>query len=81
MRKHIIKVKYLGATNHRPSRIKLTSFRFGQSITLNLSYDSDKSSLLQAVDYLKSKGFEIDSYGELDSEHDVISTSTFEEIR
>ena len=35
---HIIVVSYLGATNSRGSRMKLTSLRFNDSITLNYDY-------------------------------------------
>lgn len=36
---HLIEVKYLGATNTRGSRVKLTSHRFGDSVTIPYDYE------------------------------------------
>ena len=54
---HIILVSYLGATNSRGSRMKLTSLRFNDSLTLNYdhSFNSGKE---QAIKYLHETGFE-----------------------
>lgn len=42
---HGIQVKYLGATNTLGSRVKLTSLRFNDSVTIN--YDYATSSLVE----------------------------------
>ena len=48
---HLIVVSYLGATNSRGSRMKLTSLRFNDSVTLN--YDNSfRSGKEQAILYL-----------------------------
>lgn len=35
---HLIEVKYLGATNTRGSRVKFTSLRFKDSVTISYDY-------------------------------------------
>ena len=39
MNLHLIEVKYLGATNTRGSRVKLTSLRFNDSVTIPYGYE------------------------------------------
>jgi hypothetical protein len=39
-RKHAIEVKYLPATNFRPSRFKITSDLFKQSLTFSFNYSA-----------------------------------------
>lgn len=58
---HIISVKYLGATNSRGSRIKLSSKRFNQSITIPYNY-SENSALEGAITYLRVNKFPIVGY-------------------
>ena len=41
---HLIHAKYLGATNSRGSRVKLTSYRFNDSVTI--PYDYGKNSIV-----------------------------------
>ena len=53
---HIIIAKYMLATNHRPSRIKLISARYGDSKTIPYQSDSTQD---DAISYLKSLGFEV----------------------
>jgi hypothetical protein len=54
MRVHLIEVKKLGATNTKGSRVKFTSLRFGDSVTI--SYDYAKNSIDEMfIDWLKSK--------------------------
>lgn len=75
---HTIIAKYLPATNTRPSRIKLFSTRFCDSVVI--SYQSD-STVLDAIEYLKNKGFEIvgKSWNEKTGENYIL-TSTFKNI-
>ena len=55
---HLIEVKYLPATNYRGSRYKMTSERFGDSITK--SYDYSLNSVQDmAVKWLKEHGQKI----------------------
>lgn len=50
---HIIEVKYLGATNTKGSRVKLTSHRLNESITFSYDYSIGNINK-QAEKYLKS---------------------------
>jgi len=53
-----ILIKYLGATNTKGSRIKLTDKRFRTAIILNMDYES-LNILTQAKDFLEAKGYTI----------------------
>lgn len=59
-----IKVKYLGATNNKGTRIKLTDEYFGQSKIINFSYEYNWCHD-HAIDYLKNNGFNIVGYAEM----------------
>lgn len=60
---HLIEVKYLGATNTRGSKVKITSLRFrNDSITASLDYSSN-SIKDQAIELLNDFGFSIKGYG------------------
>ena len=60
---HLIEVKYLGATNTRGSKIKITSLRFpNDSLTTSLNY-ADNSIKDSAIDLLNDFGFKISGYG------------------
>ena len=53
---HTIKVKYIGATNIRGSRVKLISERFEDSFTLPYDY-AFNSAVDIAADWLEKNGF------------------------
>ena len=55
---HVLKVKFLGATNTKGSRIRITSERFESSVIIPLKFD-EFASFDQAIDYLVSKEFNI----------------------
>lgn len=55
---HLIKVKYLGATNTMGSRVKLTSERFNQSKTIPFDYTLNNINDM-AAKYLKKTGHKI----------------------
>ena len=63
-----IKIKYLGATDYRGSRIKLTDERFSQSKTINYSYNSGHT-IDQAIDYLNNNGFKVVGYSEMKNDY------------
>ena len=67
---HIIKVKYLGATNTRGSRVKLTSDRLKETKTINYNY-SLNSVTEMAKEYLQGQGQLIIGQGE-GEKHDYI---------
>lgn len=61
---HIIKVKYLGATDTLGSRVKLISERFkGNSITLSYDYTYN-GALDQAVAWLSEHAYGVKGQGE-----------------
>lgn len=53
---HAIKVSYLGPTDYRGSRVKLTSWRFHDSVTLSYDYEIG-SPMRQAVAWLSDHGY------------------------
>ena len=55
---HVITVKYLGTTNHRGSRVKLTSRRFNQSVVIPFDYVLNNIEDMAAVN-MKINGFNI----------------------
>lgn len=60
---HVLKIKYLGATNTKGSRVKITSERFKQSIII--PYDYQYNSILDmASDHLKANSHAIIGQGE-----------------
>ena len=78
---HILTVKYLGATNTQGSRVKITSHRFEQSVTISYNY-SLNSITDMAMEYLKENtNHEIIGKGELDSQKDILISETFEPIK
>lgn len=76
---NVIKVKYLGATNTKGSRVKIISERFKSNVTLGYNYEFN-SALEIAVDYLTKLGFEVLGCNN-DSNIGYIITSTFEDIK
>lgn len=55
---HLIRVRYLPATNTKPARIKLTSLRFEDSRTFSYwHYDEGNGSLDKAHRWLTERGF------------------------
>jgi hypothetical protein len=60
---HLIEVKYLGATNNKGSRVKLTSLRFpNDSITTSLNYKNN-SIKDDAIELFNELDFRITGYG------------------
>lgn len=77
---HILTVKYIGPSNFKGSRVKITSDRFDESKTIEYDHSYD-STLDMAVDYLRSKkGFEIVGFGESKDGYFVVS-NTFDHIK
>ena len=70
---HLITAKYIPESNSRGERIKISSFRFRESITIN--HDWDYSVWENAKMWLQKKGFEIIGKGEGKTEWIFISTT------
>lgn len=60
---HILKVKYLGPTNFKGSRVRITSEWFNQSVTIPYDYSANDC-VEVAANFLKNAGFEIIRQGE-----------------
>jgi len=60
---HVIKVKYLGATNTKGSRIKITSERFGQSIIRDYNHQYNNA-IDNGIAILTGIGFNVIAKGE-----------------
>ena len=66
-----IKVKYLGPTNTKGSRVKLIDERFNQSKTIGYSSNGGDT-LDQAHYYLSNNGFRIVGHAEMESYYLVL---------
>lgn len=77
---HLIQVTYMPATNTLPTRIKLSSARFEQSIIIPYGYN-DSHMTETAERYLQEKGFEIVGLCELGKGDMGIITNTFKGLK
>ena len=71
------KIKYLGATNTKVSRIKIIDCRFNKSKTILRNYEH-VSGKWDAVEYLTKLGIKIKFSAELNESEDIILTDNFE---
>jgi hypothetical protein len=55
---HVIRVKYLGATNTLGSRVKITSDRFKQSITIPFDHQYNNCEDMAAAELIR-RGFNV----------------------
>ena len=76
---HALTVKYLGPTDTKGSRIKITSERFEQSITISRDY-SKSSWLDQAMELLQSKWFHVIGATECNN-NTIILSDTFKPLK
>jgi len=76
---HIIKVKYLGATESRGSRVKLESERFKQYILTDYDYNFANTYEI-AENWLKANGFDLLGKAEGKDCYYIIST-TFKTLK
>ena len=76
---HALTIKHLGPTDFRGSRIKITSDRFEQSITLNRDY-SKSSWLDQAVTFLTQNWFTLIWMAEMNNQT-IILSDTFKPLK
>lgn len=77
---HILIVKYLGQTNHNPSRIKIISERFKENITIPYESEHGIDSCEIAEHWLQENGFNIIGHAEGKDCYYVI-TDTFEPLK
>jgi hypothetical protein len=76
---HIFEVKYLGATNTKGSRVKITSYRFRESITIPFDYALNSINEM-AREYLTQRGFDIIGQGEA-SKYNILVSTTFNPLK
>ena len=76
---HVMKIKYVGPTDYKGSKVKITSEAYKESISIAYNY-SFNSDLDIAINYLQNKGFEIIGTGNGKNEQYVIS-STFKQLK
>lgn len=76
---HLLVVRYIGATDTKPSKVKIISERFKQSVTVDYNRDCRDSSDV-ARHWLESNGFEI--VGQCEGKTcDYLISSTFEPLK
>ena len=80
---HLIEGKYLGATNSRGSKVKLTSLRFpNDSFTVSWDYGYSPNLLDQAQLALNNIGVKVYGYGYEENKGTyILATETFEPIK
>ena len=76
---HVMKIKYVGPTDYKGSKVKITSEAYKESISIAYNY-SFNSDLDIAINYLQNKGFEIIGTGNGKNEQYVIS-SIFKQLK
>jgi hypothetical protein len=77
---HIIGIRWIAPTGNQPGRIKLSSHRFQDSITVPFDYTFNSMSE-QSMHLLNRIGFKVIGYGAYSDRDDVIITSTFEPLK
>ena len=78
---HLIEVKAVGASNTKGTRVKITSLRFGDSLTVPYDYDFNTIKDL-AESVLKKIGFKCVAYGYNEKNGTyVICSTTFESLK
>lgn len=76
---HVLKIKYLGPTNNRGSKVSIVSERFEQRKTIDYNHKFNSSADV-AVDYLVKQGFNIVGKGESKEGYYLI-TDTFNPLK
>jgi hypothetical protein len=76
---HILIVKYVGQTNTKPSKVKIISERFNESITFTFGSVKGQYTADQALQYLINHGFRVIGMGE-GKGHLYFITDTFKPL-
>lgn len=77
---HILELKYLQPTNTKGSRLKIKSYRFKTSITIDRDYKYDTFNE-QAISTLTEMGFNIVGKGEMTGNSDILISDTFNSLK
>lgn len=73
---HVLIVKFIGWSNTQPSRVKVISERFKESVTFTYDADYGNDTCEQAEYWLKKNGFNVIGHAEGKGHYYVI-TDTF----
>lgn len=76
---HLIEVRFMGPTNHRGSRVRLTSPRFEQSVTISYDY-SKREAAEMAYDWLIEHGHIVVGLAETKAGYAIL-TETFKGLK
>lgn len=80
---HLIEIKYLGATNTKGSRVKITSLRFKDSVTIPFNYQFTSIDEM-FLSWLKDVGSDLGDmtrgYNEINNTY-IFGTTVFDNIK
>ena len=76
---HILRIQYHGPTNHRGSRVTITSDRFKERVTIDYDHRHNNAVDIAAV-WLKEQGYNVIAQGE-GPRWDYLITDTFELLK
>jgi hypothetical protein len=76
---HILRIQYHGPTNHRGSRVTITSDRFKQRVTIPYEY-LHNNAVDNAAAWLKKQGYNVIAEGE-GPRWNYLITDTFEPLK
>lgn len=71
---HVFNVKYLGPTNYKGSRVKITTKRFNKSKTISFDHALNNIEDMAAA-YLEAHGYKVEGTAE-----GLVITSTFDSL-
>ena len=77
---HLIEARFLGPTNFKGARVKLISYVFNESITLNYDYEIGNIRD-QASNWLRDHGFVLEGYCEISGKSYGFLSSTFKGLK
>jgi len=76
---HVLKISFIGATDYKPSRVKIASERFKQSRVIEYNHEFNNTCDI-AEDWLRKNGFNLTGHAEGKDCYYVI-TDTFEPLK
>lgn len=76
---HVLKIDFLGPTNTKPSRVKITSERYEESIIISYDHQYNSSKEVAAA-WLEKMGFNIIGAGQSKNGYYIIS-DTFQSLK
>lgn len=75
---HVLKVSFLGPTDYKPSRVKITSERFKMARIIDYDHEFRDTCAI-AEDWLLRNGFNLIGHGE-GNDHYYVITDTFKPL-